>query len=226
MRRKGLLIVLDGVDGSGTSTQLPLLTSHIKRLSKYQDVLETHEPWEDEEITRKLREDKTPYSDGRLMAKLYVNDRVEHTNEIILPVIQAGGIVLSDRYKMSTCAYQWSQGLDLFELLRMHENRGILTPDLTILLDVPLEVAQTRVRERILAENPDTLIEDKLEKFERDLKFVEKTIEAYRCLAQMSVVDPKIFGKVLTIDGSQSIEKVASEISTYFDGLYNDWRNS
>lgn len=223
MRKKGLCVILEGIDGSGTSTQLPLLTSYIKKLSKYQDVLETHEPWQSDEIQNRLAKDKTPYSDGKLMAKLYVDDRVEHTNEIIIPVINAGGIVISDRYKMSTCAYQWSQGVDLFELLRMHENRGILIPDLTLLLDVSLEVAQARVKERLLRENPDIPIEGRLEKFERDYKFIAKLIEAYRCLAHMSKVDSKIFGKVVTVDGSRPIQEVTLEIQKHFDQLYHSW---
>jgi|SRR3989344_4506506 len=226
MRKKGLYVVFEGVDGSGTSTQIHLLTSHIKKLSKYQDVLETHEPWKSEEIKRKLSEDITPYSDGLVMAKLYLDDRVDHTHEIIIPVVNAMGIVLSDRYKMSTCAYQWSQGIDLFELLRMHENRGLLTPDLTYLIDVSLEVSQARVRERLLKENPNIPIEERLEKFERDSGFISKLIEAYRCLAHMSEVDQKLFGKVITINGNKSIEKVALEISSYFDSLYNTWIKS
>ena len=120
-RKRGMFIVFEGSDGSGKGTQMINLAGHIKDLDKYKDVILTHEPWRSEEIKRKLKEDKEAYSDGIKMAGLYVNDRINHSEEINSR-LNEGYFVLCDRYKLSTCAYQWTQGVDLYRLLKMHED--------------------------------------------------------------------------------------------------------
>ena len=84
MAKKGFFVVLEGIDGSGTSTQARALTDNVLCLSSYNSVLTTHEPWKSEEIQRKLKEDRSAYSDGWSMAKLYTNDRKRHQEELIL----------------------------------------------------------------------------------------------------------------------------------------------
>ncbi|MDP3992191.1 MAG: dTMP kinase [Nanoarchaeota archaeon] len=210
MTKRGFFIVFEGIDGSGTSTHVHKLEEKIEELDKYKDVLRTHEPWKNEEIRRKLTEDRDAYSDAMEMAELYIQDRVEHTRQIIRPALESGIIVLCSRYKMSTCAYQWSQGVRLNNLLDMHENRGLITPDLTFFLDVPRHVAEDRIKKT----------RNGFEKFEKDPEFTEKLIRAYNILTQMSDVDPGVFGKVLGINSNRETEQVADEIFSRFQIYY------
>lgn len=208
--KKGKLIVFEGIDGAGTSTQVYRLAEHIESLDKYQDVLKTHEPWRSEEIKRKLREDKEIYSGVEVATELFVTDRAEHTRKLIRPNINEGVIVLCDRYSASTCAYQWVQGIEIEDLMAIHKDRGILTPDLTILLDVPVEVAIERNKVK------------KREKFE-DPEFQKKVAHAYDAIYSMSKVKPGFFGEIIKIDGNRTVEEVASMISREFDKFYSNW---
>lgn len=206
MTKKGLFIVFEGIDGSGTSTHIHKLAERIEEFDKYLDVLRTHEPWKSEEIKRKLERDSEAYSGGLEMAELYIGDRADHTRILIRPNLEAGVTVLCSRYKMSTCDYQWAQGVQLHQLLSMHEHRGLLTPDITYFLDVPREVTQERLRES----------REKLEKFEKDPEFIDKLINNYRLLTQISETNPRIFGKVVRIDGDREIDDVAEDVYKEF----------
>ncbi len=207
---QGLFINFEGIDGSGTSTQVQKLSERIESLDKYQDVLRTHEPWRNDGIKRKLREDSELYSDGLEMAELFVEDREAHTKILIKPNINKGVVVLNSRYKMSTCAYQWTQGIPFDVLLRMHEGRGILTPDLTFFLDVPIKIAQERVRRR----------DDNIEKFERDFEFIGNLIKNYNSLYELSQKNPKLFGRVIRINSNREIDDVSQDIFHEFLDVY------
>ncbi len=213
--KKGSFIVFEGIDGSGTSTHVHKLQEKIEELDKYQDVLRTHEPWKNEEIKRKLKEDSHIYDDGLYMAELYIDDRTQHTRQVIRPIIETGAMAFCSRYKMSTCAFQWAQGVELYELLSMHEHRSLLTPDLTFFLDVPNEVAQERIKKD----------REKLEKFEKNSQFIDKLINNYKVLTQMSEADSRIFGKVIRIDGNRDIEKVSKNIYKEFLKVYNSQKS-
>ena len=217
--KRGLFIVFEGIDGAGTRTQAERLSDHLKNTYEGLDLELTREPWDDQNITRKIAKDKSAYSDAKLMTSLFITDRINHSKIVIYPTISRGGIVISDRYKMSTCAYQHAQGVDLEELLKMQENKGILTPDLTIFLDVQREVASQRVRDRILKENITSNIEDNLEKFERDPRFTDKVIGNYRYLVQKAQSDINLFGRVVKIDGNKNIETVSLEVIDLFNLL-------
>ena len=206
LEEKGLFIVLEGIDGSGTSTQVHRLAEKIECLDKYQDVLRTHEPWKNKDIKRKLEEDKDAYSNPEETAQLFIGDRTDHSYKLIDPLLRAGAIVLCSRYKASTCAFQWAQGVSLEKLLRMHENRGILTPDIIFFLNVERKVATERMENR-----------KRKEKFERDAEFIERVIQNYRKLAEISKKHPQLFGKIIRINGNVDIEGVAEEIyQNYF----------
>lgn len=211
---RGLFIVFEGIDGSGADTQLKRLYDTIKHQDKYQDILATHEPWKNERIKEMLAGDKDAYSNAEEISQLYVGDRTDHSYSLIIPNLNAGVFVLSSRYKMSTCAFQQAQGVPLEVLLRMHENRGILTPDLTFYLDVPKEVAAERIMKR----------GDSIEKFERDPEFVDKVIGNYRSLVEMSYNEPGLFGEVIQINGTPSEDEVAEKIYKTFIPFYREWK--
>ena len=204
--QRGLFIVFEGIDGSGGDTQLKMLLDRIKKGNKYQDVLATHEPWKNGRIKEMLEKDRDAYSNAEEISLLYVGDRTEHSYEIIKPNLNAGVFVLSSRYKMSTCAFQQAQGVPLEALLKMHENRGILTPDITFYLDVSREVAAGRMKKR----------GDPPEKFERDPGFIDRVIENYRNLYQMSLRDQSLFGRVAGTDGNRAMEEVSEAVYRAF----------
>jgi dTMP kinase len=226
VEKRGLFIAYEGPDRVGKSLQSSRLSKYIKSLDKYADVLETHEPWKSEEIKAKLEEDKDILNDGHLMAELFIENRARHTQLLIRPVLKTGGIVISDRYKMSTCAYQWAQGVPLHDLLSLHQYRGILTPDITFCFEAPYEIllerGNKRIGESFKAESVSSA--DK-EKFERDDIFAKKVLEAYRSLSHMAQVDNTIFGKVNVIDASKSVDEVFDQIKTSFDNLYSNWKS-
>ncbi len=213
IEKRGLFIVFEGIDGSGKSTQVNLLIKHIEELDKYIDVLRTHEPWKSKEIKRKLQEDKDAYSGAKEMAQLYVGDRIAHTINLINPNLERGVFVFCDRYSLSTCAYQWTQGAYLEELLKMHKNNGILIPDINFFVDVSANAA----RERIMVRGGS------LEKFERDPDFVTRLITSYRKLVYGSNFE-NVFGDITAINGEQTVENVALDIRNSFLEIYDKWK--
>lgn len=209
-RQKGLFVVFEGVDGAGTSTQLIKLLEHLERKNKYQDVLRTHEPWNSEEIKKRLAKENDTYSGAEEISKLFVEDRIKHTEELIIPNLIRGVVVLCDRYSMSTCAYQSTQGANLIKLFDMHrDNESILIPDLTFFVDVPAEIAQERIMKR----------GEPKEKFE-EFEFQRKLIMNYREIARGAENRDSVFGKTIWINGNGPIECVARNIAYEFDKVY------
>ena len=142
------------------------------------------------------------------MTKLYIEDRSRHVNELINASREHGVNVLSDRYMMSTFAYQGTQGVSVDAIRKMHQKMGIKKPDLTFFLDVDYEVARDRIKSR----------GGDLEKFESNEEFTRKLIENYRNLVQN---EPSL-GRIVTINGNNSIERVADEIAENFDLLFRE----
>jgi dTMP kinase len=143
-----IFVALEGIDGSGTTTQLPRLVAHLE--ARGRRAVATREPSVGP-IGRLLRElllgqhalpDGAP-ADGQAMALLFAADRRDHLRREIEPALAGGVDVVSDRYLLSSLAYQaeeaergWVAGLA----------RELRAPDLTILLDVSVEVAAARRR--------------------------------------------------------------------------------
>ncbi|MCX6559972.1 MAG: dTMP kinase [Candidatus Aminicenantes bacterium] len=141
--KKGLLIVLEGIDGAGKSTQAKGL---IRRL-RYRgfDAVSFREPTRGRygrEIRNKAR------TDGSLTPKqelnLFLLDRRENVTKNIRPALSAGRIVVMDRYYFSTIAYQGAKGLDL-EFLRRANERFAPRPDLVFILDLPAAQGLDRI---------------------------------------------------------------------------------
>ncbi|MGD9948328.1 MAG: dTMP kinase [Desulfobulbus sp.] len=129
--KRGLLVAFEGIDGTGKSTQLPLLAKYL-RLQGF-DVIETREPT-DGPYGKQIR---ALYSNrGQVTLEqeleLFLQDRRQHVNECIQPAINEGKIVLTDRYYFSTAAYQGAAGFDPVEIFARHDFAP--EPDLVILL--------------------------------------------------------------------------------------------
>lgn len=140
---RGRLVALEGIDGSGKSTQLPHVVALLREAGH--EVLATREPT-DGEWGRKIRvmaqtgEEIPPDEELRW----FMEDRQEHVQEVIAPALEAGTSVVTDRYFLSTVAYQGARGLDWREILRESEARFPL-PDLAILFEVTAEQGLARV---------------------------------------------------------------------------------
>jgi dTMP kinase len=143
---RGALVVLEGIDGSGKSSQLPRLATRLEAAGR--DVVATHEPT-DKKWGRRIRE--MARSGVRVAAEeelaWFVEDRRQHVRELIRPSLAAGRIVLSDRYFLSTVAYQGARGLDWRRILRESESEFPF-PDLALLFEIDAEAALARVGAR------------------------------------------------------------------------------
>jgi dTMP kinase len=143
MTARGRLLALEGIDGCGKSTQSRALAAALgARL--------THEPGATAlgtALRQLLLSPEAPPMSLRAEALLMAADRAEHVEVLIAPALAAGEWVVSDRYSGSTLAYQgYGQGLEVAELRGLVEwATAGLAPDLSILVDVPVEVAQARL---------------------------------------------------------------------------------
>jgi dTMP kinase len=196
-------IVLEGIDGSGTTTQLGLLERHLQGRGRRVHI--TREP-STGPIGRLLREillggHKSPTGepvDGLAMALLFAADRRDHLTREIAPALAAGVDVVSDRYLLSSLAYQaqeaerdWVAGLA----------RDVRVPDLTLLLDLPVEVAAARRR---AAGRPD-------ERYDAD-SIQARVAARYRDLC---AADPR----AVILDAAGSVAEVANAIAAAVDRL-------
>ncbi len=157
--RPGRLIVFEGIDGSGKSTLAREVYRRLKE--KELTVLLTREPSEGE-WGKKIREHLakgTPLS-PQAYAELFLRDRRDHAERLLVPALSQGKIVLCDRYYPSTLAYQGAEGLEIRELLRKNETVAPV-PDLVVFMDLPEDAALKRIeksgRRREFFENPEKL---------------------------------------------------------------------
>lgn len=156
MAKRGLFIVLEGIDGSGKDTLLKYISNELKELGHH--VVETAEPSSDSVGTFLKRyagrnEKRLP---AETEALLYAADRYEHVKNVITPALTRGNIVISIRYLYSTLAYQGAAGVDLDWIREM--NRFAPRPDLAVLLDILPEFSLHRLkRRRSIFESADYL---------------------------------------------------------------------
>jgi dTMP kinase len=143
MPARGRLIALEGIDGSGKSTQARALATALEALL-------THEPGATAlgaSLRQLLLAPEAPALSLRAEALLMAADRAEHIERVIEPALASGQWVVTDRFTGSTLAYQGDgRGLPLAELSTMVEwaTQG-LRADLSVLIDVPVSVAQGRL---------------------------------------------------------------------------------
>lgn len=144
--KSGSLIIFEGLDGSGKSTQLKLLAALLRERGF--DLVETREPT-DGEYGRRIR---AMASSGEKVSpetelEWFFADRREHVQRVIRPALAKGQIVVSDRYFLSTVAYQGARGLDARKILEMSEAEFPI-PDLVLLLEIDVAAGLDRVTAR------------------------------------------------------------------------------
>ncbi len=188
----GKLIVIEGLDGSGQSTQAELLRKFLTE--KGYQVVVTKEPTLDSEAGRKIRDilDSKIDSEPEKLQELFAQDRKEHLENLIIPALKEGRFVISDRYFFSSFAFGASDGVDLEWLIKLNDN--FLLPDLTFILKVGSKVCVSRIEKR---GNSRTL-------FEKEGKLT-KVWEIFKIM-------PMRFENVEIIDGEKSIEEVFEEV--------------
>ncbi|MFM7314009.1 MAG: dTMP kinase [Cyanobium sp.] len=154
---RGRFLVLEGIDGCGKTTQLEALAAWLPAsglMPPQARLLRTREPGATP-LGQALRElllhagaEQAPCPEAELL--LYAADRAQHVQTVILPALEAGDWVLSDRYAGSTAAYQGhGRGIDAALIGRLETiATGGLEPDLTLWLDLPLEDSLERRRGR------------------------------------------------------------------------------
>lgn len=143
--KNGLFIVIEGIDGTGKSTQARRLGDWF--ISQGREVVLSREPT-DGPWGKKVRESAAT---GRLSPEdeleYFLNDRRQHVEELIAPALAAGKVVILDRYYFSTMAYQGARGFDPHEIRRKNESFAP-RPDLLLILDLEVDQAHHRIGTR------------------------------------------------------------------------------
>ncbi len=207
----GLLIAFEGGEGSGKSTQARLLAEALAK--EHHPVIITHEPGATV-AGRKIRDLVLHHEEQlspRTEALLFAADRAHHVDTVIKPAVDAGEIVITDRYVDSSLAYQGvGRDLKIEDVRRISRwATGGLKPDLIVLLDVPASVGLNRARGRGPA--------DKLERESMD--FHERVRQAFRGLADAA---PR---RYLVLDASRPPAELAATVRVAVERLLHGRRN-
>jgi len=196
-----LFITLEGIEGCGKSTQARLLATRLEDQHGRQVVL-TREPG-GTEVTRQIREllaDPSADLDHRAELLLFLADRAQHVSSVIKPALEAGAIVICDRYSDSTLAYQsYGRGhaLDLVENMNAWASAST-KPDITLWIDCDIETGVGRAA-RQTGEASD--------RFEAEpLDFHRLVRSGFAALAERDNQ------RIIRIEGDASIEAISADI--------------
>ncbi|MCB1023098.1 MAG: dTMP kinase [Acidobacteria bacterium] len=198
---EGKLITFEGIDGSGKSTQLRMLSGEL--LSRGFDVLTTREPG-GTPLGRRLREaflETEEEVDPLAELLLFAADRAQHVNFLIKPALAEGKIVLSDRYADATFAYQGAgrgfPAATVNQVIKLAT--GGLKPDLTVFFDLPVAHSLSRTSKRIDDQTNNRMDSETSE-------FYERVRDAYLTIAA------KEKKRFRVIDASGSIENIQTDV--------------
>jgi dTMP kinase len=142
---KGLFIVLEGIDGTGKSTQAAALADWFR--AEGREVVLSREPTDGPWGARLRASAETGRLSPEEELEYFLNDRRQHVEGKILPALQAGKVVILDRYYFSTMAYQGARGFDPLEIRRKNEEFAP-PPDLLLILDLEVDTALQRIGAR------------------------------------------------------------------------------
>ncbi|MDA4843749.1 dTMP kinase [Hoeflea poritis] len=211
---KGHFITFEGGEGAGKSTQIQYLAEALK--ARGYDVVITREPGGSpgaEAVRHVLLSGGAEEFGVRMEAILFAAARSDHVEELIRPEVEAGKIVLCDRFMDSSRVYQGVTGGLEPDFIRSLERIAIngMIPDLTIILDLPAEVGLSRARAR----GDDQGI--KPDRYEKEaLAVQEKRRDAFLDLAAREPQRCKV------IDGTQPADAIAQEIEKLAFTLLGD----
>lgn len=205
---RGNFIAFEGIDGSGKSTQIELLTERLKQQGIY--CYTTMEPTNSpigslihQIMTGRIR------TDNKVIAGLFVADRLDHLlNEVdgIMAKINEGTTVITDRYYFSSYAYH-SVDMPMEWVIKANEQSSIiLKPTVTIFIDVTPEVAIERIAQ-------NRFHQELFEKKSRLVKVQENYKKAFKLLEKEE--------KVVSINGNRSQESIADDVWNEVKGFFN-----
>ena len=202
---QGKFITLEGIEGSGKSTNLVTIKSILDQYKI--DYVLTREPGGGPlgPHLRKLLLDKDQSISPSVEMLLMMADRRDHVDNLINPNLDKGIWVISDRYLDSTIAYQGGgRQLDIDLITSLSASLKLPTPDFTLLFDLPVDVALERAKER-----------SELDRFEREPKdFHARIRESYLELASTN-------HRIKTIDSSKDFESVSLQVENYLTEFLN-----
>lgn len=200
-RKKGLFVLIEGLDGAGKSTQAKKLVDRLREAGRGAVYLRepTNGPW-----GQKIRRIAAHGRDGITREEelsYFINDREEDSKQNIIPALTAGKIVVMDRYIPSNMAYQGALGFDVKVIAE--KNRHFPQPDITFFLDIKPEEGLKRVEGRGGANIG----------FEK----IEFLKEVYR------IFNGPGFEMMIRIDAKQGIDAVSGQIWSRVSLLLKDW---
>lgn len=207
--KRGKFITIEGIEGVGKSTNMDVLVEHIEAAG--QQVLTTREPGgtplaEDIRELLKNRSDEPIPEIAELL--LLFAARSFNVNNVIIPALEAGAWVVSDRFTDSSRAYQGGgRGIPMETIDRLADwVHGDVWPDLTILLDAPVEIGMQRANHRGA---PDRFEEERHDFFQR----------VRECYLRLASLEPSRF---VVIDTTQGLDEVKADIRRLADQLLLD----
>ncbi len=148
--RKGKLIVFEGIDGAGKSTQIQLLKEKLEKLGKH--VITSFEPTSGKWGSLLRASGSTGRYSLEEEAELFLKDRREHVDTLIVPALERGDWVLLDRYYISMMAYQGIRGMNIKQIRELNEKFAPV-PDVVLWLDIPVKESLNRIGMRGLGVN-------------------------------------------------------------------------
>lgn len=205
--KKGFMLVCDGSNGAGKTTVITGLEAHLKQRGI--EVVMTREPG-GTEISEKIREiildPSTPEMADMTELMLFGAARAQHVREKIIPALEQGKVVISDRFDAATFSFQhYARGLDLATITTINQLAlGGFRPDMNLILDLDPEEGLKRVKSR--GEGLDRLEDEKQQ-------FLQRAREGYLVQAKN---DPERF---TVIDASQSKAQVLEQSIELLDSL-------
>lgn len=206
-RQRGIFITVEGIEGVGKSTQVKLIADYLR--SRAQSVVETREPGGTVvgELIREVVLDKVPAKMAPTTELLLMfAARAEHVDKVIYPALAAGHCVVSDRFTDASYAYQGAgRGIAQSRIAILEDYvQGSLRPDLTLLLDAPVDIALARANYRGVVNRFEE---------DEDLRFFEAVREGYLELARI------YRDRFRVVDATQPIGKLMDQIRGYLTPL-------
>ena len=197
MRREGVFITFEGIDGCGKSTQAKLLCEFLK--SQGHRCILVREPG-GTSVGEKIREillSKDSHLNPEAELFLFLASRSLLTQNVIIPKLKEGAVVIADRYMDSSVAYQgFGRGVDL-DFVK--EGNFVATkgtfPDLTYYIDISVEEALRRKKKR--------------DRMEEDVEFLKRVREGYKKISEET-------DRIVFVDGERSIEEVWEDVRREF----------
>jgi dTMP kinase len=203
---KGKFITVEGGEGVGKTTNIEFVRSRLEAAGI--DVLVTREPGGTplgEAIRGLLLDPKYTGMDPSCELQLMFAARAEHLASVVWPALEKGQWVLCDRFTDATYAYQGSgRGIDTGKIAQLEQwVQGDFRPDITLLLDVPVEVGLARASER-----------GALDRFEQEkVEFFERVRQGYLEMAKEHA------GRYRVIDASLPLDEVQQQLAKTLKGV-------